>query len=169
MRADEAGKVSVLKLQFHNTVEFKVLLSTLKPLGFRKATAPEYALNPAGRDSMAASAEGKGAWNAGRFQEQLPESTAMLHPCTGLGRGQDQRPSGLHRELCVCQRAHEAAAQCLRLRCMTMAVSGAQSGSAGILGAVLIPTSEKLQPLPRTHSESQVSETRNLGWNWESD
>ena len=46
-------KVSVLKVQFHNTVEFKVLLGTLKPLGFRRDTAPEHALNPAGMDSMA--------------------------------------------------------------------------------------------------------------------
>ena len=49
--AEERGQIRLerslcLNLQFHNTVEFKVLLSTLKPLGFRKATSPEYALNP---------------------------------------------------------------------------------------------------------------------------
>ncbi|RLV63745.1 hypothetical protein DV515_00017955 [Chloebia gouldiae] len=122
LRAREAGKVPLLKVHFHNTVELQILLSSLEPLGFGRSNL---------RIPWQASTEGKGAWNAGSFQEELPESSAVPHPCTGSGRGQKQRPSGLHRELWVCLRANEAAALCLRLGGATLPVPGALPGSSG--------------------------------------
>ncbi|RLV63062.1 hypothetical protein DV515_00018657, partial [Chloebia gouldiae] len=122
-RAGEAGKVPVLKVHFHNTVELQILLSTLEPLGFGTANL---------RITWQASTEGKGAWNAESFQEELPESSAVPHPCTGSGRGQKQRPSGLHRELWMCLRANEAAAQGPRLGGMTLPCRDASRGSGGM-------------------------------------
>ncbi|RLV63541.1 hypothetical protein DV515_00018168, partial [Chloebia gouldiae] len=140
-RADVAGKVPVLKVHFHNTVDLQILLSTLEPQESGRANL---------RIPWQASTQGRGAWNAGSFQEELPESSAVPHPCTGSGRGQKQRPSGLNRELWVCLRANEAAARCPRLEGATLPVPGALPGSAGMSAVVLVPASEEWQPQARS-------------------